>query len=503
MSRAIARRSASKRRGSGRLLALSAGFALLACVGCEQGVALAGRGDLDAPTRPEDTAPEGVGDEAGGVDADTASDSEVDAGPDADAEAEADTDAEAGEDADADEDAPDVVPLPTCASMTADLVVPRDADGIQAAIDMAEPGAVICVEAGEYREQLHLGEKPVWIVGVAGPAATIVDGGGEGVVVWIGAPAGPDTVLEGFTICNGWNDSGFAGGIEINNASPVLRHLVVRDNGAIVGAAGGLHISGTSSPTIADSIIAGNEAAGWGGGLTIEGGRVTLQNVLVIGNGDDGAYGGGLLVDGDASSSLTATNVIVAGNSQGIWLRGENEVTLTNVIVARNRGEGLLAHGNGPMTFRNVSVTHNHGFGLRNDIGSTMSVSRCNSWGNVEVAWDGPDDVVGYTGDWAAGGNLSVDPGYLDVSGDNPLLWNFHLSPDSPLVDAGDVAVPDPDGGRSDIGAWGGPEADDWDLDADGHPSWWMPGPYDPLRDPALGLDCDDFRIAVGPGSGC
>ncbi|RME53032.1 MAG: hypothetical protein D6795_05965, partial [Deltaproteobacteria bacterium] len=57
-------------------------------------------------------------------------------------------------------------------------------------------------------------------------------------------------------------------------------------------------------------------------------------------------------------------------------------------------------------------------------------------------------------------GNISVDPRFVDTTGDDPLAWDLHLSSDSPLIDAGDPGILDPDGSRSDIGAYGGPEGD-------------------------------------------
>jgi len=68
-------------------------------------------------------------------------------------------------------------------------------------------------------------------------------------------------------------------------------------------------------------------------------------------------------------------------------------------------------------------------------------------------------------------------------------------------VDAGDPALHDPDGSPSDIGAFGGTDASNWDLDRDAWPSWWLPGDYDPITSPWK--DCDDQDAAVYPGSGC
>ena len=100
-------------------------------------------------------------------------------------------------------------------------------------------------------------------------------------------------------------------------------------------------------------------------------------------------------------------------------------------------------------------------------------------------------------------GNVSVNPDHLTVAAPDPSLWDLHLSTTSRLVDAGDPTILDPDGSPSDIGVYGGPGADLFDLDGDGSFEWWQPGPYDAVRYPALGWDCDDLDGDVFPGAGC
>ena len=85
----------------------------------------------------------------------------------------------------------------------------------------------------------------------------------------------------------------------------------------------------------------------------------------------------------------------------------------------------------------------------------------------------------------------------------DPLDWDLHLAVGSPLIDAGAPNALDPDGSPADMGPYGGPGADAWDLDGDGFPAWWQPGPYDSATYPALGLDCDDLDPQVHPLSGC
>jgi hypothetical protein len=108
------------------------------------------------------------------------------------------------------------------------------------------------------------------------------------------------------------------------------------------------------------------------------------------------------------------------------------------------------------------------------------------------------DDFIGVDG------NQSIDPEFLDYdpAGD-PADWDLHLALNSPLIDAGDPSLYDPDGSDSDIGAYSGEDAGLYDSDLDGAPLWWQPGPYDPVDYPAEGWDCDDLDGAVGPGNGC
>jgi hypothetical protein len=55
-------------------------------------------------------------------------------------------------------------------------------------------------------------------------------------------------------------------------------------------------------------------------------------------------------------------------------------------------------------------------------------------------------------------GNVSVDPQFVNYTPTDPFhTWDFHLAPGSPLIDAGDPDLVDPDGTRSDMGAYGGP----------------------------------------------
>jgi hypothetical protein len=147
-----------------------------------------------------------------------------------------------------------------------------------------------------------------------------------------------------------------------------------------------------------------------------------------------------------------------------------------------------------------LTISHNAAGGVGGGVYADQShliQVYSNLWGNTPDQVYNVDDLTG------TDGNISADPVFLDRTAADPLLWDLHLDPASNLVDAGDPSMTDPDTGPADIGAFGGPGADGWDLDQDGYPAWWQPGPYDVSTYPGLGLDCDDLDPTVHPGSGC
>ncbi|MBI5498627.1 MAG: right-handed parallel beta-helix repeat-containing protein [Deltaproteobacteria bacterium] len=403
-------------------------------------------------------------------------------------------------DGDGGADAPPTVPPTACAEIRADLVVPRDYSTIQQAVNAASAGSVVCVEPGTYVENVQIEDRPAFrLVGVAGPAATIIDGDARWTVVSFTLMSDPGMVIEGFTLRNGWQDSPRGGAMDIQASSVTLRHLVVVDSSSNWSPVGGIRISG-SSATLTDVVVARNigyHVAAPGGLLIQAESDVTAENIVVaanVANRDHGPLRAGGIELGDGAT-LRLTNAIVAGNTGGIRAGEGSSSVLRNVVVTGNEDFGLRVEG-GSVELSNVSLTFNGGIGLES-LRGTVTGRYCNAFGNAT------GDVSGPVASWDDGTNLSADPLYLSTSGESPLAWDLHLAPDSPLVGAGDPAVLDPDRNRSDIGAWGGPGAGDWDLDGDGYRSWWQPGAYDGTDYPPLGLDCNDADRSVRPGSGC
>ncbi len=222
-----------------------------------------------------------------------------------------------------------------------------------------------------------------------------------------------------------------------------------------------------------------NSANDEGGALVAYfGSHPQLENVLFLGNYTDYAGGAIRLL----SSYLTMTNATLADNGSAneggaAWIAGGSTAWFTNVAFRANWAtwEGdALALGTGE------NIVH---------------LSHCSFWDS------GPDQFADMADPLGVDGNFHADPMFLDLSAADPTAWDLHLWVTSPLIAAGDSSVPDPDGHASDIGSFGGPYANQWDMDWDGYPSWWLPGPYQAVTSP--GMDCDDRDATVYPGSGC
>jgi hypothetical protein len=434
---------------------------------------------------------------------------------------------------------------------------------IQDAMDAAFAADVICVEPDTYHGTLVVPADDLSLYGLAGPYLTILDGDHLDRVVSTTRPG----IVHGFTVRHGYtaengagiliedqdptlewlvirnnsaevsgggvaihglsapwiantrfegNDAGVGGGGahvegdgQFDVASPTLTSVVFVDNDASGDASaggGGLHLNCYADGHVENATFAGNTADYGGGGLQLVCGDLTVERVLFVDNATQpGNNVGGAI--SHRSGSLAIWNSAFLGNeadwggairsSRNLWINGS--VFAHN--TARAGGGAIYVEGtNQPVTVTrtvfasNVSTLHEGG--AISLAGGDVTLSYTNVWAND------PDDY-GEFDPTGIDGNIAVDPEFLDRSHPDPLYWDLHLVASSPLVDAGDPNVVDPDGSTSDIGIYGGTEAAYWDLDQDGYFEWWQPGVYDDVAFPALGWDCDDRTAGIHPGDGC
>jgi PKD repeat protein len=233
--------------------------------------------------------------------------------------------------------------------------------------------------------------------------------------------------------------------------------------------------------TLEDSLVVTNTAnsnswtgGDFGGGIGVLGGEWTVRRSVVAFNKVAGAYrainyGGGLFVDG---GSHLFENLLIYSNVS-------NKVGTDLTVYV---GDGVYILNEANAVFRNCTLAHNEGQGLHSFVGAGMPVTidSCILWGNavnipgvavyaigatgaVAVAWSDSQNVHAGTG------NLVVDPLFAG-NGDyhlrsktgrwTPTGW-VRDKAHSPCIDAGPRGAPvglepEPNGGRVNLGAYGG-----------------------------------------------
>jgi hypothetical protein len=309
------------------------------------------------------------------------------------------------------------------------IAVPSDVSTIQAAIDGAVDGDMICVSAGFYQELINFHGKRVYVLALDGPAGTIIDGGGMGSVVLFQNGEDETAVLDGFTITHGLADQG--GGILIDHASPTLGNLLITDNaakdgevaGATGGDGGGIWLKASSTRLI-DVTLSDNAAGGGytgkdggdGGGLYAQSSVLTLEHVSIMNNqagaaGDDcpnhkcrdmmatgyGGDGGGMFIIG---SKLNFSDVTIKGNTAGHGGRGPSAPD-----DYLNGGSGAPGGNGGGMFIEGSRLVWNRGQVWKNRSGNGGD-GGLGGWGGID----------GSPGPGGMGGGIYLSDSILNIS---------------------------------------------------------------------------------------
>ncbi len=258
------------------------------------------------------------------------------------------------------------------------LVVPGPYPTIQSAIDAAEPHDIVVISPSTepYRSQNGiLINKPLTLTG-ANPddpsvvASTIIEqdaGPGAGVGRCFNfRNVGPETVLSGFTIQN-WGFTvvppkdpetpgtdgvdgfdAYGGGIELINASPIIRNCVIR-NCHIRGSVGANGTNGDESRP--DGGDGGRPGGGYGGGIAIRGNsHPKIYNCVFENNYADGNVGGN---GGDGHSEGGA-----GGYGGGAYHFGDIDNPPLYTVGSGHGGAAYIGDGSKPL-FESCSFIDN------------------------------------------------------------------------------------------------------------------------------------------------
>lgn len=335
---------------------------------------------------------------------------------------------------------------------------------IQAAINAANHGDTIIVLAGVYVEHINMNGKAITLMSAAGPAGTIIDGGGSGPIVTMNSLEGPNTVIEGFTIRNGFTNSDGGAGMLIALASPTVQNCTFENNIASGATGWGGGIRGINSSATVSGCRFVNNSASRGGGAHFLFGQPSIidcefENNQVTGSGWGGAlYLGsspgatisGTLFQGNTSydsagiaaqsSALTVTDCTFIGNvgsKRGGAIGSLSTVSLTvtgchfeaNAVShpTDSHGGGIsVSHGDvsiSDSTFVNnsadqfgsaVYVVHHDSLAVQN-CNFTGNVSNNTGYGSALMVNGGSGSIIGcsFTGN---SGNMGAALGALGAS---------------------------------------------------------------------------------------
>lgn len=223
-------------------------------------------------------------------------------------------------------------------------------------------------------------------------AATIIDCEGYGRGFNFHTGEGPNSVLAGLTITNGYAEDGC--GININNSSPIITHCTITANSSDEDGirGGGIYIR-DGSPTIRYCRISENLFTGrsWGGGIYCYNSSPTITYCTITGNQvRDG--GGGISCYYNSSpiiSHCTISGNVVTFRIGGGILCHDGNPTITNCIIANNSsgdsGGGIRLYRS-DATISECTITGNSdnvlGGGIYFELGRLM-ITNCILWGNT------------------------------------------------------------------------------------------------------------------------
>lgn len=280
-------------------------------------------------------------------------------------------------------------------------------------------------------------------------------------------------VLENLRITAGRRDAdGRAtdAAVVIKNSQATIRRCMIHDNtdyidSTVVGI-GGVIVREGSEARIEQCVMLNNS---WDGIALYRGAWATITDCVI-----DSGRGAGIGVTWDAVAICLRNRI--SHYWKGLGAFGTSTVIARNNAVFDNLGWGIIASGSSTLIAENNVSVHNGNCGLAIWNQTTRgrmvnNISAYNGWRNEWVCpcvgfWNSELDPAGWNiaynllWDNAAGNAQGLDSSLFLIA--DPLFadsLSFRPRENSPVRGAGDPAIINVDGNRSDIGLTGGPAA--------------------------------------------
>ncbi|MBU0753491.1 MAG: right-handed parallel beta-helix repeat-containing protein, partial [Planctomycetes bacterium] len=296
--------------------------------------------------------------------------------------------------------------IPSISAARDILNVPsQDHPTIASAVAAAEPGALILVAPGFYRENITINRKTIELKSTHGPYKTMIDGMGNAPVITFSGTKETRFTLIGFTLINGKGNPAFfkedkAGGLNLLNG-----HVFVQGN--IIFGCTGLESAGiccTADGIIRDNLIAFNFAMTKHAGACLSEAEIDFVNNYLVGN-YSGSESGGVFVLSQKKPIRVLHNVFVENWS---FMGGAMQVKAGSPLIEGN----LFYHNRG---CRSGGVL------------CSSNASRPLIKGNL------------FRGNWGCFG-----AGILSLYGGNPVIDGNHISGNT-TINVFCIGAPNPD----------------------------------------------------------
>ncbi len=263
-------------------------------------------------------------------------------------------------------------------------------------------------------------------------------------------------ILLGVTTCyvNCTNDTGIEDGTKENPYKTISRGIQNASDGDTIKVLPGVY---EESVTIDKSLILSGtgpdttviKGIGYSCVIVIENKNVTVEKLTLFNSPDDGIT----LKKSSSSVTVIINNVVASSNIENGLSQSEDctcRVLANNCTFVANGLNGVSADDTSE--FQNCIAANNKSYGFRNvdtyEYSTPLKIINCFSFANLNPYFNcdliHSDDTINYT----------ADPLFIDLD-----VGDYRLQSGSPCINKGTIGILDPDGTRSDIGAYGGPDS--------------------------------------------